>query len=154
MLAGGGCVERTLSITSSPPGALVTYNDNEIGRTPLEKSFTYYGTFDAQVRLEGYETIKTGTPVIAPWWQWLGPDLLAELVPVRLVDRHDVHYVLKPLSQQQVDPDAVLERAQRLREQLESSRLPQTAPAGKPKAAPSTRRGPKATPPTTMPGSP
>jgi hypothetical protein len=149
LFVGGGCVERTLSITSTPPGALVTYNDNEIGRTPLEKTFTYYGTFDAQVRLEGYETIKTGTPVIAPWWQWLGPDLIAELLPMRLVDRHEVHYTMKPLSKQQVDTDALVERAQRLREQLESSRLPTTTPAGKPKPGPTTKRLPKQKPSTT-----
>jgi hypothetical protein len=148
LLLCGGCVERQLSITSTPPGALVTYNDNEIGRTPLEKSFTYYGTFDAQVRLEGYETIKTGTPVIAPWWQWLGPDLIAELLPIRLVDRHEVQYTLKPLSKQQLDPDALIERSQRLREQLESSHLPATLPAPKHKPAPTTRRAPKAGPTT------
>jgi hypothetical protein len=150
LLISGGCVERTLSITSTPPGALVTYNDIEIGRTPLEKTFTYYGVFDAQIRLDGYETIKTGTPVIAPWWQWLGPDLVAELLPMRLVDHHEVNYTLKPLSKQQVDTDALVERGQRLREQLETSSHPATAPAAKPKPGPTTKRAAK---PATQPAS-
>jgi hypothetical protein len=150
LLLGGGCVERELSITSSPPGALVTYNDLEIGRTPLVKPFTYYGVFDARVRLDGYETIKTGTPVIAPWWQWMGPDLLAELLPMRLVDRHDIHYTLKPLSKTHVDTDALVERGQRLREQLESGVHTTTAPASKPKAGATTRRSAKPAP-TTQP---
>ena len=151
LLWSGGCVERELDITSTPPGALVTYNDNEIGRTPLQKSFTYYGTFDAQVRLEGYETIKTGTPVIAPWWQWIGPDLIAELLPIRLVDRHDVHYTLRPLSQQQVDLDAIVGRAQRLREQLETSHAATTGPANQSKGAPPGKHPSKPKAATTQP---
>lgn len=123
----GGCVERTLTIRSDPPGALVTLNDMEIGRTPLKKQFVWYGTFDAQVRLEGYRTIDTSTPVIAPWWQWLPFDLVAELLPVRLHDDHVVSYTLTPLSREQVDPEAIVRRGERLGEQLESSRLPPSA---------------------------
>lgn len=44
------CVERTISITSTPSGALVHLNDQEVGRTPLTVPFTYYGVYD--VRLE------------------------------------------------------------------------------------------------------
>jgi len=132
----GGCVERTLTISSTPPGALVTLNDMEIGRTPLSKRFVWYGTFDVQVRKEGYQTLNTATPVIAPWWQWLGFDLVAELVPLPLQDEHKVSYTLKPQSLEHVDPEAIAERGQQLREQLESSRLPQpaTRPTTKPAA--------------------
>src|SRR5688500_18580755 len=56
---GGGCVVREMVIDSEPRGALVYLNDQEIGRTPLTKEFTWYGTYDAVVRLEGYETLKT-----------------------------------------------------------------------------------------------
>jgi hypothetical protein len=45
-----GCVERTISITSEPRGALVYLNDEEVGRTPVSVPFTYYGVYD--VRLE------------------------------------------------------------------------------------------------------
>jgi hypothetical protein len=133
----GGCVERTLSISSTPPGALVTLNDMEVGRTPLSKRFTWYGTFDVQVRKEGYQTLNTTTPVIAPWWQWIGFDLIAELLPIRLQDEHEVSYTLKPQSLEQVDPDAIVQRGQKLREQLEGSRLPNpaTQPASKPAKA-------------------
>ena len=130
LLFCAGCVERTLTITSTPPGALVTLNDIEVGRTPLSKDFTWYGTFDAQVRKEGYQTLNTQTPVIAPIWQWMPIDLIAELVPLRLHDVHEVNYTLKPISDQQIDPEAIVQRAQGLRERLESSRLP--APATKP----------------------
>jgi hypothetical protein len=109
-------------------------NDQEIGRTPFSKTFTWYGTFDVQVRKEGYQTIKAETPVIAPWWQWLPFDLLAEILPIRLEDRHDVAYSLKPSSDVQTDPEAIVQRGQALRERLESSQFPQpaTRPTTKP----------------------
>lgn len=137
VLLCGGCVERTLDVRSTPPGALVVMNDQEIGRTPLTKNFTWYGVFEVQVRKEGYETLKTGTPVIAPWWQWLPFDFVAEILPVRLQDRHEIAYDLKPLPAEQVDPEAVVQRGQNLRERLEGSRLPQpaTRPTTKPAKA-------------------
>ncbi|MGZ3388170.1 MAG: PEGA domain-containing protein, partial [Isosphaeraceae bacterium] len=46
-----GCVEQTMTIQSDPPGALVYMNDQELGRTPLTKDFTWYGDYDVQVRL-------------------------------------------------------------------------------------------------------
>jgi hypothetical protein len=137
ILLSGGCVERTLSISSTPPGSLVTLNDIEIGRTPLNKRFTWYGTFDVQVRKEGYQTLNTTTPVIAPWWQWIGFDLIAELLPLRLQDEHKVEYTLKPQELEHVDPEAISQRGQKLREQLESSKIPHpaTQPASKPAKA-------------------
>jgi hypothetical protein len=131
---GAGCVERTIDVTSNPPGALVTMNDQEIGRTPLSKTFTWYGTFDVQVRKEGYQTLKTETPVIAPIWEWFPFDLLIELLPVRLEDHHDIAYTLTPFSDEQSDPEAMVQRGQALRERLEGSQLsePTTRPTTKP----------------------
>lgn len=132
-LALGGCVERTLTIQSNPPNALVFMNDEEAGRTPFTRSFVWYGTYDVQVRKEGYETLRTSTPVIAPWWQWLPFDLVAELIPARLEDSHTIRYSLAPARPQLADPDALIQRGQRLREQLEFGTVPpQTRPATQP----------------------
>jgi len=116
-------VERTLEVRSDPPGALVYLNDQEIGRTPLSKHFLWYGTYDVQVRKDGYATLKTKSPVIAPWWQWIPFDFVAELLPAKFRDSHTVSYCLKPLSQAQIDPQAITKRAEDLREDLESSRI-------------------------------
>jgi hypothetical protein len=45
-----GCLERTITITSDPTGALVHLNDAEVGRTPVTVPFTFYGNYT--VRLE------------------------------------------------------------------------------------------------------
>jgi hypothetical protein len=53
ILCAFGCVQRHITITSEPEGALVYLNNNEIGRTPITTDFTYYGNFDVQLRKEG-----------------------------------------------------------------------------------------------------
>ena len=59
MAALGGCVERTMTFQSNPPGALVYVNNQEIGRTPMRRDFTWYGNYDVVLRKDGYETLKT-----------------------------------------------------------------------------------------------
>ena len=122
-----GCVERTMTITSEPSGALVYLNGEEVGRTPLTRDFVWYGNYDVQVRHDGHETLDTNTWVVAPWWQWPPFDLFAELLPVRLTDRRVLHYELAETSPADVDPDQLLDRATALRNQLGESRV---APAG------------------------
>lgn len=122
-----GCVERTMTITSEPSGALVYLNGEEVGRTPLTRDFVWYGNYDVQVRHEGHETLDTNTWVVAPWWQWPPFDLFAELLPVRLTDRRVLHYELAETSADDVNPDQLLDRATALRNQLGESHV---APAG------------------------
>jgi hypothetical protein len=127
-LTGGGCVRRTLTVSSTPPGALVYLNGVEVGRTPVEEDFTWYGTYDVELRKEGYETLKTRGKVIAPWWQWIPFDLFAEALPLH--DRRSLSYAMQPTGTAEVDPQQMLRRAEAMRPQLESSaRQPATRPA-------------------------
>ena len=123
LAASQGCgVQRTLQIESDPPGALVYLNGNEVGRTPMRKNFLWYGTYDVELRKEGYETLVKPTPVWAPWWQVPPIDFLAELVPLPLEDKHAVEYRLKPTGMEQADPNAILRRAVAMRGRLRGSR--------------------------------
>lgn len=132
-----GCVRRTLDIRSDPPGAIVSLNGVEVGSTPLRRDFTWYGTYDVELRKQGYETLKTTGKVIAPWWQWVPIDLVAELFPLH--DRHRLAYTMEPISEAAVDPAQMIDRAADLRRQLESSRYTRT-PSTQP--APATRPAP------------
>ncbi len=76
-----GCVQRTISVTSQPAGALVYLNDEEVGRTPLRVPFLHYGTYDVRLEAQGYEPLWTTAQAKAPWWEYPGPDLIAEAVP-------------------------------------------------------------------------
>lgn len=76
-----GCVERTISITSQPSGALVYLNDQEVGRTPLSVPFTYYGHYNVRLEHDNYLPLSTTQHAKAPWWEAPGPDLIAEMIP-------------------------------------------------------------------------
>jgi PEGA domain len=123
-----GCVQRTINVTSDPPGALVYWNDQEIGRTPFRRDFTWYGTYDVQVRRDGFGTLNTRTRLIAPWWQWPPIDFFAELWPWHFKDERWIAYKLEPASTDPPDPQVMLLHAAELKTQLESSQYTTTKP--------------------------
>lgn len=101
-LAPGGCVERTITITSEPVGALVHLNDEEVGRTPLTVPFTHYGVYDVRLEHEGYNPLWTTQEAKPPVWDMMGPDLLAEMVPNNKAPQN-WHFRLEPTGEQNVD---------------------------------------------------
>jgi hypothetical protein len=110
-----GCVERTISIGSDPTGALVYLNDEEVGRTPLTVPFTFYGIYDVRLEADGYEPLWTTQKAVSPWWETIGPDLFAELVPHARVDL-TWHFNMQPTAvPSDVDVDLLLNRAQQMR---------------------------------------
>ncbi len=75
-----GCVKRRISISSNPQGALVWVNDREVGRTPVEFEFLYYGEYDLRLEKEGFEPIMTTRWVKTPVWELPVIDFFAEVV--------------------------------------------------------------------------
>ena len=115
LLAGAGCVERTIEITSEPSGALVHLNDQEVGRTPVEVPFTFYGTYDVRLEREGYAPTWAKRDADAPLWDLPGPDLVAEAVP-GLESRVHWHFQLDETPDAEaVDADRLLDHARQLR---------------------------------------
>lgn len=111
-LLTGGCVERTIHITSDPSGALVHLNDEEVGRTPVAVPFLFYGTYDVQLEHEGYKPLWTTKKTDTPWWEAPGPDLIAEAIPNAKAEQH-WHFSLEltPL----LDDQELVDRAWQLR---------------------------------------
>ena len=110
-----GCVERTLSITSDPQGALVYLNDQEVGRTPLEVPFTFYGTYDVRLQAAGHKPLWTMQEAKAPFWETPGIDLFAEMVPDGQ-SRIDWHFVLQPeVDAEDAEIDRLLDHARQMR---------------------------------------
>lgn len=120
-----GCVERALVITSDPPGAVVTVNQQWRGTTPYVVPFKHYGVYDIWIEHPGVEEngrmvkfypLHVGEPVRAPGYQYAGADFVSEvLLPTTLRDKHTLHYTLERVSRAD-DVDDVLDRAQQLRE--------------------------------------
>ncbi len=116
LVALSGCVRRTITITTEPPGTLVWLNDREVGRTPVEVDFKHYGTYDVRLEHSGYEPMMTSGRADPPWWDNVGLDLIAELTPADLESRIEWHYVLEPLDN---DRDALVNRARELRKETD-----------------------------------
>ncbi len=127
-----GCVERRISITSEPAGALVWVNDVEVGRTPVETVYKHYGEYDVRLELDGHDTLQTFSKAKTPWWEFPGPDLIAEAVPNA---KHTVrwHFVLTPTLSTTMDREQfereLIERAHGLREQMGEPPAPAPTPA-------------------------
>lgn len=115
LIACTGCVERTVSITSEPPGAIVWLNDREVGRTPVEVAYVHDGTFDVRLALAGHEPVMTGRDTKPPVWDWPGFDFFAEIAPVPLESRTEWHFVLEPARD---EPGPLVERARELRSRV------------------------------------
>ena len=112
-----GCVRRTISIVTEPPGALVWLNDREVGRTPIEVEFLYYGTYDVRIVKDGYEPLITSGKADAPLWDVVGIDLVAELLPLEFHSRVEWTYQLEPLTN---DDAGLIQRARDLRSQMDA----------------------------------
>lgn len=116
-LAAGGCVDRTIRITSDPTGAIVWLNEREVGRTPVEVGFVHYGDYAVRLEREGCEPLVTHARATPPVWDMPGPDLFAELLPMRMRSRIDWNFVLQP---EQREREPLIERARALRLDTES----------------------------------
>ena len=111
----GGCVERRLFITSDPPGAIVHLDDVEVGVTPVEVAFTWYGVYDVRLDKDGYEPLVTKARADAPWFETPGLDLIAEALPNKVTSH--VHWSFT-LKRAEADPDAIVERGRAMRAEV------------------------------------
>jgi hypothetical protein len=134
-----GCVQREMVVISDPPGAVVSLNDREMGRTPFRKTFLWYGNYDVVLRKDGYQTLKTTAEITAPFWQFVPFDLITDFLPLR--DEQTIRFKLKP----DVPTDSVvlLRRGQEMQRDLEASEhtvhkaaliVPTTRPTSQPAA--------------------
>ena len=116
-----GCLKRTIHVTSEPPGALVWLNDVEVGRTPLETDFTFYGEYSVRLRKEGYEPLVTTRKAKTPPYEWPVADLAAEAWPQQITTDIRWHFELVPAAER-TNPEAaregVLQRAAETRDRL------------------------------------
>lgn len=94
-----GCVERRYTIRTDPPNALVWVNGEEVGPSPVSRSFVYYGDREVVVMADGYRTQKFLQHCRAPWWNTGLTDWFTEnILPVTLRDERDWTFKLQPAT--------------------------------------------------------
>ena len=115
-----GCVERKLTIRTTPENALVTLNDEEIGTSPVTVSFQWYADYHVRVTKAGYNTLETHQELKAPWYDHFPFDFFAQvLTPKRIVDKHEWSFDLTPAEP--ADRDAVIQNAQALQMEMQAA---------------------------------
>jgi len=118
-----GCVERYITIDTTPSNAIVSLNGEEIGASPVTVPFLWYGQYEVEIRRDDCQTLKTTRHAQAPIYQWPIIDFFTEcLLPIQFTDHHQWQFELAP--QTIADPNALLGRAQNLRHQTEIIRTP------------------------------
>jgi hypothetical protein len=131
-LSLAGCLERRVSIASDPPGATVWVNDVEVGNTPTEMEFTYFGVYDVRVEKAGFEPLHAKAKLEAPIWEYPGPDLIATVIPARIQTNLQWRFTLSPQPEATMPIEDVraglLSRAQALRASLDTTRQDSTRP--------------------------
>lgn len=123
VLTATGCVERRYTIRTDPPGAVVVVNGQEIGTTPVSKSFVYYGDRDIKIYKDGFRTEQIIQPVGAPWWDNYFTEFFTEnVIPVTFRDEREFVYRLTP--DQSPTTQDLLNRAEQLRAESQAPPTP------------------------------
>lgn len=110
--------DRKIRVHSRPSGATVYFDDVEVGETPLEIPFRYYGVRRLTLEKDGFRRESTVFELKAPWYSYFPFDLISELInPVPYKDHYELVFVLARESGDVAEPDleALLRRADRLR---------------------------------------
>jgi len=96
LAASTGCVYRSLTIRTEPPGAKLYVNDELKGETPISYDFLWYGWHRIILRKDGYERVEDRRRLRAPFYLWIPFDLGFELLPLPVRDSRTWSYTLTP----------------------------------------------------------
>jgi hypothetical protein len=109
-----GCVHRRVTVNSYPQGALVKVDGRDIGYTPASFDFTWYGTREVQLLMDGYETRTEHVDINAPWYQKFPLDFVSDnFLGKHVTDHRQFTFQLEPKRIGQSND--VLQRAGSLR---------------------------------------
>ena len=93
-----GCVRRSLTIRTEPPGALVYVNDQLRGPSPVSYDFVWYGWHRVTIMSDGYQRLDDVRKLRSPLYLWIPLDLVMELLPIPVRDQRTWSYTLRRAS--------------------------------------------------------
>ncbi len=112
-----GCIERELKINTTPQGAKVALNDEEIGQSPVTVSFNWYGDYYVRLAKDGYETLNTHKMLKAPWYDHFPFDFFVGVLwPQRIVDSYEWTFELK--EQKKLSREELIQKADDLKKEM------------------------------------
>ncbi len=119
LTAAAGCVQRSVTIKTVPPGAIVYVDGDRVGVSPTTMKFTFYGTRRFEAEKEGYERASKVVTLKEPWYERFGIDFFTEVLwPFTVNDEHTVILEMKKITPKE---EGLLERAKEARKMLPGS---------------------------------
>ena len=94
-----GCIHRSLTIRTQPPGASVYVNDTLKGQSPVTCDFLWYGWHRVKIEKEGYDRLNDHTMLHCPFYLWIPLDVIIELLPLTVHDDRTLSYTLTPAQE-------------------------------------------------------
>ena len=92
-----GCVHRRVTVNSYPQRALVNVDGRDIGYTPASFDFTWYGTREVQLLMDGYETHTEMVNINSPWYQKFPLDFVSDnFLGHHVTDHRQFAFQLQP----------------------------------------------------------
>jgi hypothetical protein len=109
-----GCMHRRVTVNSYPQGALVKVDGKDVGYTPASFDYTWYGTREIQLLMDGYETHTEHININAPWYQKFPLDFVSDnFAGHHITDHRQFSFRLRP---KRIDmSNDVMQRADSLR---------------------------------------
>ena len=101
---GAGCVTRTISVHSDPPGARVYLDGEDIGQTPVVgHRFEFYGVREFVLVKPGHEVQRRTVNIRTPWYSMFPIDIVTELLlPIPIRDDRFYHFDLPQTERAEV----------------------------------------------------
>lgn len=104
-----GCVEREIAISTNPSGADVYLNGEHVGVSPVSARFNWYGTYEVQLKKQGFNTLNIAQEIERPKDDYFPRDIFAEIFSSEKLRRYSYSYDLTPAET--VNRDALITNA-------------------------------------------
>ncbi|GEM_PF-5386701 len=105
-----GCLTKTLTITSTPSGALVSINDIEIGSTPVTTKWHGGGAYRFELKLKDYNTLTKVVNINPKWYGYPVIDMGADFMTTKkITDHKTLHFDMQKM--QKVDLNKIKQQA-------------------------------------------
>lgn len=122
MLVSIGCVQRRLQIRSQPEGAFVSIDRQPVGSTPLSVPYTYSGSREIQLEMDGFKTVRVEQNVRPAWFDRFPISLISNNFAFREIrDDRVFDFELEP--KESVNESVLYERASDLRNNIQRGTL-------------------------------
>ena len=96
-----GCLSKTMTVSSTPPGAILSINDVEMGPTPITTDWHGGGSYRFSLKLKDHSPLAETVKIKYRWYSApiidMGPDFMTTR---QVKDHKELHFEMPPLKKE------------------------------------------------------